>query len=145
MCDTGHFPTNVPTATTRFGAALAMIHLVLPAFLPADIAHFGADPAQLCGELRIATHERRRLPADRSAVAIQADTFRHHLNVFFRKARGRTMLAFFGTRDTFTDARFILLMCHDATPDSKVKYGDKLRLLVCMHLLYLAEKMRRMD
>lgn len=112
----GHLPTFLGTATARFGAALAVLGFVLPTFGTASLTDLRADPADFIGELRATAHKGRRYPADLRTVAVQTNTFRHHLNVFFAQTRVRAVLACLSTLHTGFDTRGKFFVTHLTVP-----------------------------
>jgi hypothetical protein len=59
---------------------------MLSTFLATGLADFRAQAAKLWRELAAPCHERRSEPAERSAVQIQGDAFRHRLHVLLLQA-----------------------------------------------------------
>jgi hypothetical protein len=106
------------------GAALAVIHVMLAAFLSAGAANFGAQAAELFGEFRIARHELRGQDTDVSAVAVEANAPLHHFDVLFLQARGGAMLAFLRAFQAGFNAASILFVSHNLSPFNKTTRRD---------------------
>jgi CBS domain containing-hemolysin-like protein len=105
--------TFLRTMTARLGAALAMVIVMLAAFLGASITNLGAEAADLTDEVRAATHKAnadatrfRTIEADPSAIRSTAKTL------------VRTMVAFLGTLATRLYARLMMLVRHETPPSS---------------------------
>jgi hypothetical protein len=108
----GHPTTLLCTMAAHLSTALTMFRFVLLALGSTSIANVGTKPAEFCGEMRTATHEAGGHPTDLGAIAVQADAFRHHLDVFFAQASGCTMLAFLSALYAGFDARSESFMRH---------------------------------
>lgn len=133
-CGACHRSARFRAFATGFGAPLTVVHLVPGTFFPARVANFGADPADLLGELRSATHERRRLPADRRAIPVEPNAFGHHLDVRFLQTSACAMFAFLSAGHALLNTRLMLLVCHGKSPNPKVRYRFKLQQLRRMHV-----------
>ena len=94
------------------GAPLAMVSLVLRAFVTAGLADISADSAERLCVLTAACHRTGCKLADGSAVDIESDAACHHLDVRFLKAGSRAMMTSHRTVETSFDAGFVLLMRH---------------------------------
>jgi len=115
-----HLPTFFGTTTTLFRTALTMLHLVLRAYSAAGFARFCAGFADVVHELGTATHKRRSGPAEIGAIAIQANTFRHHRDILFAETRGSAVLAFLSTANARFNTRLKFFMTHTRTPKKLV-------------------------
>ena len=111
MCP-GHRLTFFCAAFTRIGAALAMIHVMLAAFLSAGAANLSANPAELLGELRITGHELRCQDANVSAVPIEPNATLHHLNIILLQTGCRAVFAFLCALLARFDATSICVVSH---------------------------------
>jgi len=80
-----HLPACRGAVATGLRATLAVVHLVLTAFLGAGRADVGAQGAELGRELTAARHEARRQAADLGAVDVRRNAARHHLDIVFAK------------------------------------------------------------
>jgi hypothetical protein len=96
----------------RVGAPLAMFRFVFPAFCAAGVAHVGAQSADLLHEVRTATHESRRAPANFGTIPVQPYTLGHHLDISLAQARIRTVFAGLSTLDAGFDAALVFLVAH---------------------------------
>jgi hypothetical protein len=63
------------------GTPLAVIHVVFAAFFSTSVAYFGAQTAELLGELRVTRHELSSQNADVSTITVEPDAAFHHLHV----------------------------------------------------------------
>src|ERR1041384_5916234 len=99
-----HLPAFFGAGAAGLGAALAVIHLVLPALRSARLADLRAHAAKVRGEARVARHEGGGEPAGLGAVAVKADAFGHHLHVALAEAGVSAVLAFLGAADAGLDA-----------------------------------------
>src|SRR5205823_1670683 len=78
----------------------------------ASVADVGTQAAQVVHEVRPAAHEGGGLPANRRAIAVQANTRGHPLHVRFAQAGIRAVLALLGTTDARLNTRMVLLVRH---------------------------------
>jgi hypothetical protein len=108
----GHLAAFFGAALTGLCAALAVVMLVLFAFRAAGVTDFGADAADVAGELGTAAHIACGAPAHLGAVNVEADALRHHLHIFLAQARIRAMLAFLRAFHTRFDTRLIFQVTH---------------------------------
>lgn len=120
-----HLSKFFGTTTTLFRTALTMLHLVLRAF---SAAGFCAGFADIVHELRTSTHQCRSGPTKVGAIAIEANTFRHHRDVLFAETRVGPMLAFLSTADTRFNARLKIFVTHTRSP-KKLHVGNRPRKL----------------
>ncbi len=88
-----HFPAGLGAGAASFGAFLAMVESMLGALGAAGIADFGAERADLGGELGAARHLARGEGADVGATAIKFDAMGHHVDVGLAEAGGGAALA----------------------------------------------------
>jgi hypothetical protein len=91
-----------------FGAALAMVLLMLDAFLRASIADIGTDAANLVHEPRAAAHEGDAQAARFRAVETTTRTLRHAAQTFVG-----TVITFLSAAATGSDTRLVFLMRHE--------------------------------
>lgn len=112
----GHFLTFFGAAFADVRTLLAMFNVVLAAFFAADMAGFGAKPANLRRELRVGAHEQGRRAAKCGAITVQFDTARHHFHVVFAQAGTGAMRAFVGAVVTGFDAFNIFFVWHTFLP-----------------------------
>jgi hypothetical protein len=94
------------------GAALAVVHVVFPAFLPASAADFSAEPAELFCKLRITRHELSSQNADVGAIPVQPDASFHHLYVVLLQARSRAMFALLSALQARFNTAFVFFVGH---------------------------------
>lgn len=90
---TGHFAASVRTFAAGLCAILAVVHVVLGAFLATGVTYFRAESADPFRELRLARHFPHRKGTDVGTAAVQFDAAGHRLDVFFVQARRRAMFA----------------------------------------------------
>lgn len=109
----GHPAARFGALAASLGAALAVLVLVLPAFLATGLTDFRAQAAESSGELRLATHQRCRHPAHLGAIAVQPNALSHHLDILFTETGIGTVLARLSALDTGFDAGCVLRVCHD--------------------------------
>ena len=107
-------------APARLGAALAMVFLVLGAFLRASIANLGAEAADLTDEMRAATHEGdanttrfRTIDADARAIRPVA------------QALIGAVVTFLGALTARRDAGLIMLVSHETPPERKEREKER--------------------
>jgi hypothetical protein len=93
-------------------AGLAVVVLVLRAFVAAGLAYLRAQLAQLLNEVTATRHAGCRESTDGSAVHVQRDAPRHHLDVFFPQARGCAVVTGVGARVAGVDTSLVLLVRH---------------------------------
>lgn len=110
MCQTREATAFFRATATRLRARLAMILRVTRTLVAARFAYVGTELTDLMGKLAAARHEARGQTTDRGTIEIVADALRHHLDVGFAQARGRTVVAGVGTPVASIDAGLILLM-----------------------------------
>jgi hypothetical protein len=108
----GHALAFLGAAVALVRTALAMLHVVPPAFLATGAANLGANAANIGGELRTRGHQHRRRPTNNGTVAIQRDAPRHHLHVLFAQALGGAMRAFVGAVVAGFNAIYEFLVRH---------------------------------
>lgn len=96
----------------RFGAPPAVLGFMFRAFRAASLANFGANAAEIGGELRTTAHEGRGPPADFGTVSIESHTFRHFLHVVLTKASVGAVLARLRAHHAGLDAGRISFMSH---------------------------------
>jgi len=70
----------------RFGALLAVIHLMFRAFLTACAADLGAKGTELLGVLTFTAHQCGGQPTNVCAVTVQLDAASHHFYVILTQA-----------------------------------------------------------
>jgi hypothetical protein len=97
---------------TLIGAILAVIHVVLAAFLATSPAGFRAEAADRDGKLRVGAHEQRRRPAKHRAVTIQGDATSQHLYIVLLQTGARAISAFVRAVITSFNAVEIFFLCH---------------------------------
>lgn len=107
-CDLAAF---VRAFAAGFRAAFAMFAVVLVAFRRARVADFGAEPADLCVELRAAAHEGGSQPAQICAVDAESGAFGYLAEAFVA-----TVLAFLRATHAGFDTGLVFLMCHFVFP-----------------------------
>jgi hypothetical protein len=101
-------------AVTGIGATLAMIHVVLPAFLSAGGAYLSAQPAEFFGELRITGHKLGSEDADVRAIPIKPDASLHHLHVVLLQAGSRAVFTFLSALEARCNTTSILFVGHNS-------------------------------
>lgn len=99
-----HSAARFGAFTARLCTGLAVLGPVLVALGSARVADKGAELAKATREGAASSHELRSCPTDRRAVSIEADTVRHHLDVLFLQAGGRTVVALGGACVASLDA-----------------------------------------
>jgi hypothetical protein len=99
------------TTTARLGAALAVVIVVLSAFLGTSIANVSADTANLFDEPRAATHKSDAQTTHFRTIKTDPRAIRHTTETLVR-----TMVAFLGTLATRRDAGLMMLMRHETPP-----------------------------
>jgi hypothetical protein len=70
-----------------------MFMLMLSAFIAARFTHIRAQPANLIHEWAVCLHRFHRKRTHIRAFPVQADAFRHHIDIFFTQARIETTVA----------------------------------------------------
>jgi hypothetical protein len=90
-----------------------VLDLVLSALVPAGVADFGAQSADLVHHARATAHPRRCRPTDFRAIPVESDAFRHRGDIRFFETGTGAMLTFLGTADARFKARSVLFMGHD--------------------------------
>jgi hypothetical protein len=100
------------TLAARLGTPLAVIDLMLFAFGPAGVTHFGTLAAKIMSKLRTPTHPLDGPSTDVGAVSIESNTFGHHLHVLFAETGRGTMFAFLRTLDAGCDTGLEFVVRH---------------------------------
>jgi hypothetical protein len=113
---TGHSPTLLGTAAARLRTSLAMGLRMPRALRAACLAYVRTQAAKVPCVPAVARHVSGRHSADRSAVHIQANALRHHLDVVLLQTRARAVVASIGARVARFDARLIVLGAHGVAP-----------------------------
>ena len=108
----GHLAALFCATPARLSTLLAMVRLVLGAFVAAKLANIRAELADLLGAFAAARHVCGGEPADRGAVDIERDAARHHLHVGLLKTSRGAVVAGIGARVACVDAGLELLVCH---------------------------------
>ena len=98
--------------TGSLRAILAMLCLVLRAFVAARLADICTEAANTFHEVRAACHQARGRSAHRRAGAIQLDAARHHLHILLVQAFRGAMLAGDRAGVTRNDTALILFKRH---------------------------------
>ena len=111
--NTSHRLAFFGAAFARIGAPLAVIHLVLAAFLTASAANVRAQSAELFRELRITGHELSREHANISAVPVEPDSTFHHINVVFLQTGRRAVFAFLSAFQARLDTTSVFFVSHN--------------------------------
>jgi hypothetical protein len=106
----GHLPAFVGATPARLRTLLAVIVLVLGALVAACLAHVRADATDLFCQITAAGHVPGGEAADGSAVHIEGDAARHHLDVRLLQAGCRTVVTGVGAGVARRDAGLVLLM-----------------------------------
>ena len=106
-------PTTFRTLAAAFGAALAMIVVMLFALRGAKVAGFGAEFAEFPDERRIAGHERDAQTAQIGAIPAGADTGRHSAGI---DTGIGAVLALSQALDTCFDTILDTFLRHDFLP-----------------------------
>lgn len=112
----GHCFAFLGAAVAGIGAPLAVIHVVFAAFFSTSVAYFGAQAAELLGELRVTRHELSRQNADVSAIPVEPDAPFHHLHVILLQAGSRAVFTFLGALQASLNATSILFVSHIISP-----------------------------
>jgi hypothetical protein len=97
---------------TRFGACLAVGHVMPGAFLRAGKAYVGADGANCAVVGATACHEAQGKPAQLGAVQVERNATRHEAWVRLLQATDGAMIAGDCTCVTGLDARQMIVMSH---------------------------------
>lgn len=118
MC-AGHAPALIGTPAAGGSAILAVLHLVLCAFVGAHVANRRARGANRFCSIAAPCHHRCGYPAQLRAIDIERDAAGHHLDVVFLQASRRAHVASIGAIVTGFDAGFVLLV-HDVLLQSWV-------------------------
>lgn len=105
---------GTPAACLR--ALLAMVHLVLPAFVAAGFANISAKTAEFACHLAASCHIGSRDAADLRAIHVKRNTTRHHLYILLLQAGCGAMVACGRARITSFDTGLKLIDCHGFTP-----------------------------
>lgn len=113
---TGHLAAFVRATSACFGAALAMIMLMLHALFSAGVANLGTQFAGTADELGATAHVGCGCPASLGAIAIQADAMCQLRDAFLPETRVAAVFALLSTPYTRFDTRLILLMGHGLFP-----------------------------
>ena len=100
------------TAPAGGGAILAVLRLVLGAFVAACLAYLSANLAKRFRKLAAPRHIARSQSADLGTVHVERNAARHHLDVIFLQAGRRAHIAGVGAGITSFNTRLILLL-HD--------------------------------
>ena len=111
---TGHFAAFLRAPSAGCGALLAVIGFVLFTLFTACVTNFGTQPTDVSRKLGTPAHKCRREPAKLSAIAIDANAFRHRLDVLFTEARIGTILTGLSASQTCGNTLWILLTVHIA-------------------------------
>ena len=111
-----HLAARIGAPAARLGAALAMVHLVLGAFLAAGLAHVCAQCADLLGKLARACHRPCGVTTQRGAVKVETYAAGKSSNILFCEARRRAVIARIGAAFARLDAVGILFMGHRDSP-----------------------------
>lgn len=90
-----------------------MFHLVPGAFLAAGIANRCAERTDLSSELAVTCHHRRGKLTKGSAVDVECDAARHHLDVLFLQAGGGALIALNRAVVARLDTGFVLFLGHE--------------------------------
>tara|TARA_R100001143_G_scaffold21233_1_gene22449 strand:- start:32 stop:442 length:411 start_codon:yes stop_codon:yes gene_type:complete len=101
----GHTLTFFSAFHARLGAFLAMIHLVLRAFLSAGPADLGTKSTELISVFTFAAHQGGSQGTKVRAVAVKLDASSHHFHIVLAQASRCTRFAYQGTVRTSLDAR----------------------------------------
>lgn len=108
----GHSAAFLGATPASLRAGLAVVVLMLRAFVAAGLAYLRAQLAQLLNEVTATRHAGCRESTDGSAVHVQRDAPRHHLDVFFPQARGCAVVTGVGARVAGVDTSLVLLVRH---------------------------------
>ena len=108
----GHLAALFCATPARLSTLLAMVRLVLGAFVAAKLANIRAELADLLGAFAAARHVRGGEPADCGAVDVERDAARHHLHVGLLKTSRGAVVAGIGAGVACVDAGLELLVCH---------------------------------
>lgn len=114
-----HLPAFLCALKAGFGAFLAMDHAVvamLGAFVSARLANIGAQRANGFGVFAASSHCRSCKRADLSAIHVQRNAPRHHLDVLLLQAGSRAMIAGNNAGVARFNARIKCFMTHVGTP-----------------------------
>ena len=106
------------TSMARGSARLAVIGVVLCALVATRLADFGTEAANGLGMVAASGHGVGGQRAHCSAVGIQRNAARHHLDVVFLQAGGKALVASGGARLAGVYAGLISVLCmvHGDTP-----------------------------
>jgi hypothetical protein len=111
-CWLRHGFTRFGAAVASLGTLLAMLGIMLGAFVATRLADICAESADLAGIFATLRHEGGRQTADLCALPVQTDTFRHHFHVVFFQAGNRAGIAVSRTDMTTLDAGLIFSEVH---------------------------------
>jgi hypothetical protein len=103
-----HLATRLGTVVARIGAPLAVVHLMLAAFIRTSLADFRTKGADFLFKAGVPAHEGSRGPAHRRTVAIEPDAFDHPRDFLFVQASIVAMLAGPGAFDTRVNALLVV-------------------------------------
>jgi hypothetical protein len=107
-----HAAALLRATPARFGARLAMVHVVPGAFRSTSLAHLRAGLAHRGSKLAAASHVTRRQAADLGAVDVESNASGHRLGIGFGEARGSAVIAGEGALVARLDAAMESLMGH---------------------------------
>ena len=108
----GHLAAFLGALVAGLGALLAVFHVLLGAFVATRLADVGAQGADGIGVLATAGHRGGGQLANRSAVHIERDAARHHLDVLLVQAGCGAMIAGHGAGVAGFEARKVFLVRH---------------------------------
>jgi hypothetical protein len=92
-CSLAHPAAFVGAPSAGSGTFLAVLHLMLPAFVSAHVADSSTGLAQRSGCFTTPRHEPRSDTAQLGAIDIKCDAAGHHLRIVFPQARGGAHVA----------------------------------------------------
>ena len=106
----GHGLAFLGAAFAGFGAFLAMVQLVIAAFVGAGATDIGTEVAKAGGEFRVGGHERGGGAADQGALAVEVDAAGHQFGVGFKGAGSGALFTGDDRGVTGVDTGLILLV-----------------------------------
>lgn len=109
----GHPAAFVSAAPACRCALLAMLGLMLSAFLAASIANVGARLANSRGKFTATRHVCRSHSANLCAIHVELNAARHFLDILFRQAGNGAVIAGSCAGIAFVDTGLKLFMCHE--------------------------------
>jgi len=115
----GHAPALIGTPAAGGGTILAVLHLMLCAFVGAHVADRRARIANRFCSFATPCHHRCGRPAQLRAIDIERNAAGHHLDVVFLQASRGAHVARIGAIVTGFDTGFVLLV-HDVLLESWV-------------------------